>query len=273
MRVRNDRKNIHKYEIVRTVLTRLNEQGERTLRERREVLKRVVECEDFSTCWPSDQLKVKGLVAETRRVVDVKDSFTRMKQEQDRERRTRVAETTKREETAERRRAEIRLIKRDLFALFSESNPQKRGKALESVLNRMFKADGILIRDAFTVKGMQGEGVVEQIDGVVEISGHVYLVEMKWWASPLGKAEVSEHLVNVYHRGQTRGICISHSGFTGPAITICREGLRESVFVLCELEEIVMLLERNEDHLEFWRAKIHAAITHKNPLFRPLMER
>ena len=40
-KVETDRTNIHKYEIVRTVLTRLNEQGEATLRERREVLKRV----------------------------------------------------------------------------------------------------------------------------------------------------------------------------------------------------------------------------------------
>src|SRR5689334_15097892 len=75
-RINQDRDSISKYEITRKVLERLNEKGERTLRERREVLKRVVEWEDFSTCWPNDRLKAQGLVAEIRRVVNVKDSFT-----------------------------------------------------------------------------------------------------------------------------------------------------------------------------------------------------
>ena len=79
--VQNDRNSITKRDIVRTVLVRLNERGESTLRERREVLKRVVEFEDFSTCWPNDQLAARGLVAEVRRVRHVKDSFTRIQQE------------------------------------------------------------------------------------------------------------------------------------------------------------------------------------------------
>ncbi len=56
-----------------------------------------------------------------------------------------------------------------LSALFGESNSQKRGKSLEGVLNRLFEASGILVREAFTLTGAQGEGIVEQIDGVVEI--------------------------------------------------------------------------------------------------------
>ena len=85
-RVEQDKSSINKYEIVRTTLTRLNQRGEATLRERREILKRVTEFEDFSVCWHDDQLKAKGLVGEVRRVVGVKDSFTRMKQERERER-------------------------------------------------------------------------------------------------------------------------------------------------------------------------------------------
>lgn len=81
---------VKKFAITRTVLSRLNEAGEITLGERREVLKRVVECEDFSTCWPSDQLEAKGLVAQIQRVVGVKDSFTRMRQERETELRMRA---------------------------------------------------------------------------------------------------------------------------------------------------------------------------------------
>jgi len=80
-----DRKSINKYEIVRTVLQRVNEKGDSALQTRREIIKRVAEFEDFSTCWPNDQLKAKGLAGELRRVVNVKDSFTRMAQEREQE--------------------------------------------------------------------------------------------------------------------------------------------------------------------------------------------
>src|SRR5438128_325940 len=63
---------MNKYKIVRTVLTCLNERGESSLGPRREIVRRVTEYEDFSTCYPSDELKAKGLVAEIRRVVHVK---------------------------------------------------------------------------------------------------------------------------------------------------------------------------------------------------------
>ena len=58
--VRNDPDSINKFSIVRTVLSRLNEAGDAALRVRREVVKRVVEIEDFSTCWPEDRLEGPG---------------------------------------------------------------------------------------------------------------------------------------------------------------------------------------------------------------------
>jgi len=152
-KVRIDRDSVNEFEIVRTILTRLNDPGEPALRERREVLKRVVEFEDFSTCWPSDQLKAKGLVSEIRRVVDVKDSFTRMNQEREREHRERVAEIEKQQKAKEQRLAEIESVKNDLFAMFGEHDPHRRGNALEPILNRLFSVDGMLVREAFTRRG------------------------------------------------------------------------------------------------------------------------
>src|SRR6185369_8180627 len=71
----------NKFAIARTVLTKLNEDGESALGVRREVLKRVVEFEDFSACWSGDQLEVQGLVHRIRHIVGVKDSFPRMQTE------------------------------------------------------------------------------------------------------------------------------------------------------------------------------------------------
>lgn len=261
---------ITKFEIVRLVVSRINELSEKGLRERREVIKRVTEFEDFSVCWPDDQLKAKGLVSEIRRVVNVKDSFTRMRQERDseREQHRTIAQAATAE--ANRRAAEIEAIRDDLAKLFFEANAQKRGKALEAVLNRLFRAYGILIREAFTLKSVSGDGVIEQIDGVVELDGHVYLVEMKWTKESLGPGDVAQHLVRVFGRGHARGLFISASGYTPAALESCRDSLRQSVFALATMQEFVTLLERQVDLVAFLKSKVNAAITHKNPLYEPI---
>ena len=260
-----DKNSINKYEIVREVLSKLNEKGDVYLRERREILKRVVEFESFSSCWPADHFKARGLVAEIQKVVNVKDSFTRMTKERDAERQGRIAQINAKHEMVRKKEEQIINIKDELFALFSETNPQKRGKVLESVLNRLFKANGVLVREAFTLVGDDGEGVVEQIDGVVEMVGHVYFVEMKWWNKPLGRAEVSEHLVREYIRAEGRAIIISASNFTTPAISVCKDALQQKVIVLCTLQELVMLLEQKGDLVEFFKKKVQAAIADRNP--------
>lgn len=95
----------------------------------------------------------------------------------------------------------------------------ERGKILESMLNHMFNVFDIGLRESFVIIGGAGEGIVEQIDGVIEIDGHIYFVEMKWWDKPLGVSEISQHLVRIYHRAESRAIIISASDFTAPAIT------------------------------------------------------
>jgi hypothetical protein len=267
---RKDAGSINKFEIVRIVLMVLNERGDRALRERREILKRVSQFEDFSTCWPDDQLKAKGLVSEIRRVIGTKDSFTRIEQEREEERKQRIAEQNAKSLEIKERRSKLAIIRADLFALFTEENPQKRGKALESVLNRLFQVHGILVRDAFTLTSPNDGGIVEQIDGVIELDSQVYLVELRWWNTPLGPGEVAQHLVRIFNRGHARGIFISASGYTDAAIEMCRESLQKSVVALCKLEEIVLLLEQDADLKDLLRTKVRAAIIEKRPLFEPL---
>ncbi len=271
-KVNRDKDSISKFEIARTVLIRLNERGEGSLRERREVLKRVIEFENFSSCWPTDQLKAKGLVTEIRGLVNVKDSFIRMQNERDSERKRRLDEQNAKIKAKENDLRTMESIKGDLFALFGETDAHKRGKSLEGVLNKLFSAAGILISEAFTLRGNDGEGVIEQIDGVIELDNNLYLVEMKWWNDPLGPGDVSQHLVRVFYRGHARGIFISSSGYTPAAINTCREALQKSVVVLCLLEEIVLLLENELTLKEFLKEKIQAAIIHKNPLHEPLRQ-
>jgi len=268
--LRANRDGLKKHEMVRTVLTRLNERGEATLRERREVLKRVVEFEDFSSCWPDDQLRGKGLVAEIRKLINVKDSFTRMSQEREAESRERREAVEAKRKAIEQRKRDLQTLKGELFGLFPMTDAWARGKKLEGVLNRLFKASEILVREAFTLKGDEGQGIVEQIDGVVEIDGHLYLVEVKWWDQRLGPGDVAQHQVRVFNRGQARGIFISATGYTDAAIQACRESLHRAPFVLCELEEVVRALEAEMALAEMLRRKIHGAVIDKQPLTKIL---
>lgn len=45
------------------LVSAVNEEGDSGLRARREIIRRVVEWEDFSTCWPDEAAAVRGHVA------------------------------------------------------------------------------------------------------------------------------------------------------------------------------------------------------------------
>jgi restriction system protein len=270
--LQTDKTRFIKYHVTRELLAKINEQGENGLRVRRELLKRIVEFDDFSVCWENDRAAARGLVAQVRELVNVKDSFTRMRVEKDEEKRRRVEEQEAAAKVLQRRMAERDRVKADLFALFGETDAHKRGKALEGVLNRLFASHEILVREAFTIKGACGEGVIEQIDGIVEIDAYLYLVEMKWWNSPIGAGEVSPHLVRVFSRGgQVRGLFISYTDFTEAAIAQCRDAIVQGrVVILSTLEEIVSLLNQGGDMKAWLKAKLEAALIDKQPFVRRL---
>lgn len=265
-RVKDDKENINKYEIARTALQRINEEGDSGLRARREIIKRVVEFENFSTCWPNDHLKAKGLVSDIRKIVDVKDSFARMNQEREREKQQRIL--AKEAEIAARKQKiqQIENVKKELYALFPlENQPQKRGKQLEHVLNALFSAYGILLKEDFKRVDPEGAGIIEQIDGVIKFSGHIYLVEMKWLNKPIGINEISPHLLRLHDRDAARGLFIASNGYADTAIARCREALSKKTIALISLQEIVSLLERQGDLVEMLQKKIEAAIVNKKP--------
>lgn len=265
LRVRTDKDSVKKFEMVRTVLTRLNEKGELTLRERREILKRVVEFEDFSRCWPKDELEAKGLVSEIARVINVKDSFTRMRIEKDKLQQKHSSEYLERIKVQQDKDSALEGIRKGLVDLFHMDNAQKRGKVLEGILNQYFAIEGILVREDFCRTGESGAGVVEQIDGVIELDGKLYLVEMKWLSVKVGKEDISPHLVRVYSRGDVGGIFISASEYTKGAIDACKDALAQKTIALCQLQEITLLLERKGSLKSFLLKKIQAAVLDKEP--------
>lgn len=269
--VTTSRDSINKFEIVRDVLTRVNARGDSGLRARREIIKRVTEFGNFDTCWDSDRLKAKGLVAELSKMVNVKDAFTRMKQERDSEReQTLVRQRAEQAREAEKR-AKIEDVRRRLFALFGmDDAPHERGKLLEVVLNDLFKAYGILVREDFRRRSPDTSTVVEQIDGVIELDGAVHLVEMKWLNGPVGIGEFSPHMSRLFMRPNAGGIFIAANGYTESVLSECKNALSLKTVFLCSLQEFVVLLQHQRDLVALLKRKWHAAIIDKNPYLEVL---
>jgi hypothetical protein len=269
--VARDRDAISKFEIARRVLVSLNEAGDSMITPRREILRRITQTESFEHCWPDDRLPAKGVVAEIRDIVNRYDSFTRMKAERDKERSERIREREQAIARQNEEGAKQLQIRADLAALFQEENPWKRGKQLEGVLNRLFALDGISVREAFHLTGDEAEGIVEQIDGVIALDAALYLVEMKWLNEKVGPNELGVHFSRVFLRHAANGLFISASGFTDAAIAQSKLALTKMTSILCELEEIVLLLERQGDIRDYFREKVHTAIAERRPLHRPVI--
>jgi restriction system protein len=116
----------------------------------------------------------------------------------------------------------------------------------------------------------EGIGIEEQVDGVIQLKGRPYLVEMKWYSAPVGVPAISQHLVRVMGRAGVHGIVISASSYTDHAVNMAREFLQQKILVLGTLAELVHVLEQKAEMAEYWDKKIHAAQLHKNPYFNPL---
>lgn len=267
-KIKTDKNSITKYDITRSVITKINELGDSYLTVRRELIKRVTDWDDFSTCWPTDQMKARGCVSAIREIVNKKDSFVRMQEEREIERtKNKTIHQKKLEETLEKNK-KIDVVKQQINNLFNETNPQERGRKLESLLTQLFKIYGILVREPFT---MSDEGsIYEQIDGVVIINKDVYLVEIKWHKEPIGVQHLAQHISRLFARSVARGIIISASGYTKSAIKQCEEALSQKVVSLCTLKEIILLLEKYSDLTEMLEKKIHSAIIEKNPFVEML---
>jgi restriction system protein len=180
LKVRTDRDSVKKHEITRDVLRQLNEGGDATLKQRREVIKRVSEFDDFSTCYDNDRLRAQGLVAQVRQLVNVEDSFSRMNIERERERKQRQ-DDYKRILEVKQKEAEERSAIKDHYTNCLVKRTLGSGESNLKLLSTGFlhSLDSRCARRSRSRD--EQKGIVEQIDDAVELDGSLYLVEMKWW--------------------------------------------------------------------------------------------
>ena len=151
-----------------------------------------------------------------------------MNLEREKERRQRAEENSKKMKILQEKKEKLSQIKNDFYALFAMEDRNQRGLLLEKVLNSYFMYCEILVKENFRLTGDEGAGILEQIDGIVELDGQVFLVEMKWRSDPIGRNDIYTHLGRIYHRTNAHGIYISAAGYSSSAIEATLEALLKS---------------------------------------------
>ncbi|MFD7677478.1 restriction endonuclease [Streptomyces sp. NPDC060187] len=260
-----DRTAVSKFKLVRSVLAQVNEEGDTALGVRRKLLQQVTDFQEYTTLWEEDRVKAKGLISDIRAVVEVKDAFTRMNNERDAERQERLARVKEQQKDTAQRRQRLEKLRHQLASLTRLQDPHARGIALEGLLNEVFSATGVLVRESFALRN-DGGTVEEQIDGVIEVDGNLYIVEVKWWKKPIDIDPMCRQLVRVFNRAEARGLFISASGYTQPAVKECTQALTNRVVLLGEVRELMLLLEREGDVTNWVREKARLATMERRPL-------
>lgn len=136
----------------------------------------------------------------------------------------------------EQRRQILEQMRTRFYALIRTTDEQERGYEFERLLHELFALSGLSPRASFRVTG-------EQIDGSFEFNGHVYLIEARWRSRPANEADLLVFRGKVEGKSQwTRGLFLSVSGFTQPAIEAITRGKSPNI-VLMDGADLVAVLE------------------------------
>jgi len=139
-------------------------------------------------------------------------------------------------------------LKRRFFALDKDSDRQRAGRDLESLLNNLFNLNGLSPRAPFRVVG-------EQIDGSFELDHEIYLIEAKWEKKPCPEADLLVFREKVEGKSKyTRGVFISINGVTPEGKDAITRG-KQPVFFIVDGYDLLMLLENRIDLNTFLRQR------------------
>src|SRR5687768_4336803 len=192
--------------------------------------------------------KVAAAEAALKDVIAVVEQYSALTAARERVREELAAEA----EQAERRRSHGSVLA-ELYITFIElqgsDDAHARGKALEDLLNRLFALFDLYPRAAYRMDH-------EQIDGAFTFQNADYLLEARWWKTPLEPKHLNDFKVKIESKAKhTLGLCVAVGGFTGGAIEkhsattplIAMDG-GDLVAVLEDRISLFELLERKRRH-------------------------
>jgi hypothetical protein len=148
---------------------------------------------------------------------------------------------------------------RDEVTELSKMAPHERGYAFETFLKALFDVHGLMARDAFRNRG-------EQIDGSFVLASETYLLEAKWHNTPTGVGDLHAFHGKVEEKAAwTRGLFISHSGFTEDGLFAFGRGKR---IVCMDGFDLYEMLRRSLSLEHVLDRKVRAAAETGRPFVR-----
>lgn len=145
-------------------------------------------------------------------------------------------------------------LKNEYMELLKETNPQKRGYSLETLLKELFILFDLDPKSSF-------KNIGEQIDGAFTFDGSDYLVEAKWKNTQVASKELDSLASKISSKLKTTlGLFVSINGYSAECLSLNRE-LWKSL-ILMDGQDIYYILDGKVDlkHLLF-RKRRHAAET------------
>ena len=135
------------------------------------------------------------------------------------------------------------------YELAADPDRQSAGLALQDLLNDLFRLFDLEPRRAFRVTG-------EEIDGAFLLDHETYLLEAKWVKELIPESDLLVFRGKVEGKSAfTRGIFISLSGFSTPAIDAITRG-KQPNFFLVDGYDLTTVLEGEMELLALLRLKL-----------------
>ncbi|SHJ80735.1 Restriction endonuclease [Anaerocolumna jejuensis DSM 15929] len=254
-----------KFNVTREVLEVLNRETDKMLGVRRKLLQRVIEFDSFEMCYANDKDRAKANVADIQKLVKLKDTVTKYENYLSSERNQKIQNKNEEIEKISKNKNRYIELLEQFEALFSNNNPQERGKKLEIILNQIFKYFRIGIKEDFVIYDEETGKNYEQIDGVIEINHYLTLLEMKWEKNSIGADKIGRFMSRLLVRRNVDGIIISYSSYTETAIITAKEALSISVIALVDLKDIYDVLKQEKDLLTYFTYLIQNVKLYKSP--------
>lgn len=146
----------------------------------------------------------------------------------------------------------------EFLQMFAMMDVQQRGRRLEGLLERLFALHDLEPRASYSLEH-------EQIDGAFTFRTDDYLLEAKWWASPVDPKELNHFRAKVESKAaNTLGLCISISGFTPAAIAKQSE---RSPLLLMDGADLHAVLDRRISLTEVLERKRRYAVETGAPMY------
>ena len=131
--------------------------------------------------------------------------------------------------------------------------PQKRGYALEQILQELAKLSNLEVTEPFRILG-------EQIDGAVKFDGEHYLIEAKWQDAAASNEPVYQLAGKVEGKFYGRGIFISVNGYSPLVVESLAKG-KALKTVLIDGADVMLVLEGFLSFADLLDRKVKSAQT------------